>query len=187
DCERIEQGRAVSTGEHEEGSARNLPGAKPRSGRGSDRCLRREIPGETSQGSRMPDEGPRSTAGLLQLPCRALGSLEDDEPNRKRVRNGPPSNGTDERFVVVNDRQADGVQTGHRRIENLAAAERHKSLVEDCRRCQIQRRHQGPRSAGKPRRLIAPRQPKSLIAPAQGDSGTPAGRYSHKVSGRVAG
>ena len=28
----------------------------------------------------MPDQGSRSTAGLLQLPCRALGSLADDEP-----------------------------------------------------------------------------------------------------------
>jgi hypothetical protein len=34
--------------------------------------------------------------------------------------------------------------------------ERHKSLAQDCRRCQIQRRHRSPRSAGKPRRLIAP-------------------------------
>ena len=47
----------------------------------------------------------------------------------------------------------------------LATAERHKSLAEDCRRCQIQRRHRGPRSAGKPRRLIAPRHLNSLIAP----------------------
>ena len=75
----------------------------------------------------------------------------------------------DERFVVVNDRQADGVQAGHRRIENLATAERHKSLAEDCRRCQIQRRHRGPRSAGKPRRLIAPRHLKSLIAHRKND------------------
>jgi hypothetical protein len=145
--------------------ARNLPGAKPRFGRGSDRCLRREIPGETPQGGRMPDQGSRSTAGLFQLPCRALGSLADDEPNRKRIRNGPAQDSADERFVVVNDRQADGVQAGHRRIKNLATAKRHKSLAEDCRRCQIQRRHRGPRSAGKPRRLIAPRHLKSLIAP----------------------
>src|ERR1700730_15568191 len=112
----------------------------------------------------MPDQGSRSTAGLLQLPCRALGSLEDDEPHRKCIRDGSPSDSTDKRFVVVNDRQADGVQAGHRRIKNLATAKRHKSLAEDCRRCQIQRRHRGPRSAGKPCRLIAPRHLKSLIA-----------------------
>src|SRR3984893_8313253 len=112
----------------------------------------------------MPDEGSRSIAGLLQLPCRALGSLADDEPHRKRIRNGPAQDSADERFVVVNYRQADGVQVGHRRIENLATAERHKSLAEDCRRCQIQRWHRGPRSAGKPRRLITPRHLKSHIA-----------------------
>src|ERR1700675_1406292 len=112
----------------------------------------------------MPDQGSRSTAGLLQLPCRALGSLADDEPHRKRIRNGPAQDSTDERFLVANDRQADGVQVGHRRIKNLATAERHKSLAEDCRGCQIQRWHRGPRSAGKPRRLIAPRHLKSLIA-----------------------
>ena len=107
----------------------------------------------------------REALCLLQLPCRALGSLADDEPHRKRIRNGPAQDSTDERFVVANDRQADGVQVSHRRIKNLATAERHKSLAEDCRRCQIQRRHRGPRSAGKPRRLIAPRHLKSLIAP----------------------
>ena len=112
----------------------------------------------------MPDQGSRSTPGLLQLPRRALGSLADDKPHRKRIRNGPAQDSTDERFVVANDRQADGVQVGHRRIKNLATAERHKSLAEDCRRCQIQRRHRGPLSAGKPRRLIAPRHLKSLIA-----------------------
>jgi hypothetical protein len=119
--------------------------------------------GETSQGGRLPDEGLRSTAGVLRLPCRALGSLEDDEPHRKRIRNGPAQDSADERFVVVNDRQADGVQTGYRRIENLAAAERPKSLAQDCRRCKIQRWHRGPRSAGKPRRLIAPHHLNSCI------------------------
>src|SRR5271168_1997819 len=120
----------------------------------------------------MPEQGSRSAAGLLQLPCRALGSLADDEPHRKRIRNGPAQDSTDERFVVVNDRQADGVQVGHRRIKNLATAERHKSLAEDCRRCQIQRRHRGPRSAGKPRRLIAPRHLKSIIVPDAFHTGT---------------
>jgi hypothetical protein len=31
-----------------------------------------------------------------------LGSLEDDEPHRKRIRNGPAQDSADERFVVVN-------------------------------------------------------------------------------------
>ena len=51
--------------------------------------------------------------------------------------------------------QADGLQAGRRCIKNLAAAQRHKSVAEGHRRCQIQRRHRGHPNAGKPRRLIA--------------------------------
>src|SRR5450756_2632280 len=90
DGERVEQGRAVSAGEHEEGLARGLLVPEPSFGRGGDRCLRREIRSEVRQGGRMPDEGSRNTAGVLCLPCRALGSLEDDQSHRKRVCNGSP-------------------------------------------------------------------------------------------------
>ena len=92
---------------------------------------------------------------LLRLPRRALGPLAHDESHRKRVRDGPAQDGAHERFVVVNDRQVDGVQAALRRIEDLAAAERHKSVAEGHRRCQIRKRHRGHRNAGKPRRLIA--------------------------------
>src|SRR5450631_2210741 len=115
----------------------------------------------------MPDQGSRSTAGLLQLPCRALGSLADDEPHRKRIRNGPAQDSTDERFVVANDRQADGVQVGHRRIKNLATAERHKSLAEDCRRCQIQKtasRSSNYRKTTPPDRAASPKIPHSSVS-----------------------
>ena len=130
-------------------------GAEPGFRRSGDRRLRREIPRQVRQGGRMPDQGSRRAAGLLRLPCRALGSLAHDQPHRKRVRDGAAQNGADERLAVVNDRQADGVQAGHRRIKNLAAAQRHKSVAEGHRRCQIQRRHRGHPHAGKPRRLIA--------------------------------
>jgi transposase-like protein len=39
--------------------------------------------------------------------------------------------------------------------KTLAEAQRHKSVAEAHRRCQIQRRHRGHPSAGKPSRLIA--------------------------------
>ena len=73
----------------------------------------------------------------------------------------------DQRITVVNDRQADGVQAGRRRIENLAAAQRHKSFAEGHRRCQIQRWHRGHPGAGKSRRLIAssPKIPHSSMQP----------------------
>ena len=57
---------------------------------------------------------------LLRLPCRALGSPADDQSDRKRVRNGSAQDGAHERLAVANDRQADGVQAGHRRINNMA-------------------------------------------------------------------
>ena len=91
----------------------------------------------------------------LRLPRRALGPFADDESHRKRVRDGPAQDGAHERLVVVKNCQVDGVQTALRRIEDLAAPERHKSVAEGQRRCQIRRWHRGYRSAGTPRRLIA--------------------------------
>ena len=63
--------------------------------------------------------------------------LTDDQSDRKRVRDGSAQDGAYERLVVVNDCQVDGVQATRRRIENLAAAERNKSVAEGHRRCQI--------------------------------------------------
>jgi hypothetical protein len=48
--------------------------------------------------------------------------LAHDQPHRKRVRDRAAQNRADERITVVNDRQADGVQAGYRRIKNSAAA-----------------------------------------------------------------
>ena len=64
--------------------------------------------------------------------------------------------------------KADGVQAGDRRIQDLAAAQGHKSVAEDHRRCQFPRRHRDHPSAGKPRRLIAssPKIPHSSSRPA---------------------
>src|SRR6476620_5604207 len=148
--------------------ARGLLGAEPGGRRSCDRRLRREIPRQVRPGGRMPRQGPRRAAGLLRLSCRALGSLAHDQPHRKRVRDRAAQNRADESIAVVNDRQADGVQAGHRRIKNLAAAQRHKSVAESDCRCQIQRRHRGHPNAGKPRRLIAssPKIPHSSLAAA---------------------
>ena len=95
----LEQGRALGAGQHEEGPARDLRRADPRGGRGSDRRLRRQIRREVRQGGRLPDEGPRRSAGLLRLPRRALGPSAHVKSDRKRVRDGPSSNGADERLV----------------------------------------------------------------------------------------
>jgi len=46
---------------------------------------------------------------FFNFPCEHWDHLRDDEPHRKRIRNGPAQDSTDERFLVANDRQADGV------------------------------------------------------------------------------
>src|SRR5262249_35297325 len=78
-----------------------------------------------------------------------------DRCDARLLRDRAAQNRADERTALVNDRQADGVQGGYRRIKNLAAAQRHKSVAEGDCRCQIQRRHRGHPHADKPRRLIA--------------------------------
>ena len=162
----VEQGRAVGAGQHEEGPARDLLGAEPGFGRSGDRHLRRKIRREIRQGGRVSDQGSRSAAGLLRIPRRALGSLADNESHRKRVRYRPPQDGAHQRLAVANDRQIDGVQAGHRRINNMATTQRYKSLAQGHRRCQIPRRHRGHQSAGNQRRLIAssPKIPHSSAA-----------------------
>lgn len=57
-------------------------------------------------------------------------------------------------LLLADHCQADGVQVSHGRIKNLAMTQRHKSVAEGHRRCQIEQRHRGHPSAGKPRRLI---------------------------------
>src|SRR4030081_2976327 len=137
------------------GSARGLLGAEPGFGRSGDRRLRREIWSEIRQGGRVPDQGSRSIACALRVPCRALGSPTHDESHRKRVCDGQAQDGAHERLVVANDRQADGLQAALRGIKDLAAPQGHKSVAEDHRRCQIRKWHRGHRSASKPRRRIA--------------------------------
>jgi hypothetical protein len=66
---------------------------------------------------------------FYDFPAEHWDPLPHHQPYRKRVRDRAAQNGADERIVVVNDRQADGVQAGRRRIKNLAAAQRHKSVA----------------------------------------------------------
>jgi hypothetical protein len=45
--------------------------AAPRSGRGSNRCVRRQVQRQARQGGRLSDQGPGRAARLLRLPRRA--------------------------------------------------------------------------------------------------------------------
>ena len=56
--------------------------------------------------------------------------------------------------LVGQDRQADGVQTGQCRCENVATIEGRKSVAQSRPRRQIPKRHRSHQNAGSPRRLI---------------------------------
>ena len=106
------------------------------------------------EGGRLPDEGSGSAARLLRLPRRTLGSSEDIESDRERVRDGASSNRADEGIAVGEDRQAHGLQARLRRGKNMATIERRKSVAQGRPRRQIPKRRRGHRDAGSPRRLI---------------------------------
>src|SRR3954466_10593811 len=112
--------------------------------------------GEVPQGSRVPEEGSRGPADLLRLPGRALGSLANLEPHRKRVRDRAAQDRQNQGIAVVLHGPADGLQTCDGRRENLAKAERRKPVAEGRSRCHLPRRDGGHRRSVKPRRLIAP-------------------------------
>ena len=95
-------------------------------------------------------------ARLLRLPGRALGPPADHEPDRERLRNGPPQDGQDQGRAVAHHRPADGVQARHGRLEDLAAAERREPVAQGRRRCHLQGRDRGHRPPVRPRRLTAP-------------------------------
>ena len=67
---------------------------------------------------------------LYDFPAEHWDHLRTTNPIESVRRDGPAQDGAHERLVVVNDCQIDGVQAAMRRIEDLAAAERHKSVAE---------------------------------------------------------
>ena len=131
------------------GRHRNLPGE-----------IRRQI---CPRGD-LPDQGHRGLACLLRFPGRALGSPAHLEPDRERVRHGPPSHGPHQGSPVAEDREADGLHPGQGGREDLAQAQRYKSVAPPHRGRQIHRRCRPVRCHPKPRRLISPRHPNSAIA-----------------------
>jgi hypothetical protein len=84
---------------------------------------------------------------------RSTGST-CEPPIRSRACHGAAQDGADQGIVVAADRQAAGVQSDRRGAQNLPPIERHKSVAEDDRWCQIRRRHRGRYDPAKPRRLI---------------------------------
>ena len=118
-------------------------------------------------GGRLPGEGPRRATDLLRLPGRALGPFADGEPDRERVRHGPPPDGAHQRRAVAGHGSAHGLQADHGGCEDLAAVEGRKSVAEGRCRCHLPQRRRGDRRAKTKRRLTRSRHPVSRIAPVE--------------------
>ncbi len=84
------------------------------------RRLHRELRGQVREGRRMPAQGSRRAARLLRLPCRALETPANDQPDRKHLRDRAPPNHPIEGMPLEQDRARHGVQAGRGRAEDLA-------------------------------------------------------------------
>jgi putative transposase len=109
--------------------------------------------GAVFRGGRVPDQGPRRPAGLLQLPRRALGPRAHHKPDRERVCHGPAPDGSRQGCALPGHRQADGLQAHHGGGQNLATAEGRKPVAQGHPRRHIPRRHRGQRADITQRRL----------------------------------
>ena len=92
---------------------------------------------------------------FFDFPAEHWDHLRTHEPDRERVRHGPAPDRPDQGRALADDRQADGVQAGDGRLENLAAAEGRKPVAEGRGRCHVPRRDRGHREPRSPRRLTA--------------------------------
>jgi hypothetical protein len=114
----------------------------------------RNLPGEIRRQicprGDLPDQGHRGATGILRLPGRALGSPAHLEPDRERVRHGPPSHGAHQGGPVAEDREADGLHPGQGGRKDLAQAERYNSVAPPHRGRQIHRRCRPVRCHPKP-------------------------------------
>src|SRR3954453_3455149 len=118
--------------------------------------LCRDLRGQIRQGGRVPGEGPRCAARLLRLPRRALEALAHHEPDRKHVRDDPPSHGARQGLPVEQDRSRHDLQAGPGRREKLAAARRSPPLAEGDPRCHLHRWHRGRQPTSSSRCRLTP-------------------------------
>ena len=147
--------------EGEGGVARDLRGRdEGRCGEGV-RPVREDVPGQVSEGDGVPGEGQGSAAGVLRLPCRALGAHPDDEPDRERVLDGAAEARQDQGERESGGVPDDGVQADGECLEGLAIVERFASAGGSRQGDRLQGRHQG-----EGRRLKNPRTQLLTIPPA---------------------
>lgn len=75
-------------GQGQGGLARDLAGRDARRSREGVRSFCEDIPGQVSEGGRVPGEGSGRVAGVLRFPGGALAAHPLDQRDRKRVRDG---------------------------------------------------------------------------------------------------
>jgi putative transposase len=88
------------------------------------RRLHRELCAEIREGRRLFEERSRRAARLLRLSRRALEASEDDEPDRKHVRDGAPSHHSLEGLPLEQDRARHGLQARRASAAALAPPRR---------------------------------------------------------------
>jgi hypothetical protein len=124
---------------------RGLLGVEPSIGRSTDRRLRREIPRQIRPRSCMSGQGSRSPTTFLPsigiIRAQPIPSRACSRPLRHRtVRSKSSVSPTTAKLMIA--------------VSKTRGVSDTNQVAEGHRRCQIQRRHRGHPSAGKPRCLI---------------------------------
>ena len=127
DGQRAGQAAEAAPGGSEGETARHLDGRHEGTCEPGVRPVREDLRGEIPEGRRVPDEGSRSSLGLLRLPGRALDSLADDQPDRIHLRHGAATNETDQGERLSDRLPDDGLQADAIGIEEMEALQRHPS------------------------------------------------------------
>ena len=89
-----------------------------------------------------PERAIQTGIGPVQV-RRARGSRADDESHRKRIRHRPPPDRPHQGGALARDRQADGFQTDHRRLQDLAPLAGRKPVAQGHPGRHIPQRHRG--------------------------------------------
>ena len=109
------------------------------------RSFRQRLPGEVSEGRRVPHEGSRRAPVLLRLPCRALAASAHHQPDRIDLRNGAAADQTHQGLRLAGGHPHHGLQARARRPAVMAQAQRPPTARGRDSRRPLHRWHQGDR------------------------------------------
>lgn len=124
DRQRAQLPTQIGPARRESGSGRDLERRRPRPRRRSREELRRPVRPEMAQSRRQDHRRPRRTAGVLQLPRRALDPPAHQQPDRVDLRHRPTPATSHQRPRIPGRRRGDGVQTDRVRPSQMASSQR---------------------------------------------------------------